>query len=170
VQFHIVPVDTLFLLSLADIDRLQIEFSNLRNVIVTCTREVPVVRRYGHVFLLWNSPLQSYLTESFNTNPCYLTDVELRRLYRRFRHPSVERLYRVLDRAGHDIDKKSLEQLTKYCQFCQKYSKSPGRFRFTLRDDIEFNYCVIVDIMYISGQPLLYIIDKATRFQAGRWL
>ena len=170
VQFHIVPVDTPFLLSLADMDRLQIEFSNLRNVIVTRTQEVPVVRRYGHAFLLWNSPLQSYLTESFNANPCYLTDVELRRLHRRFGHPSVERLHKVLDRAGHDIDKMALEQLTKYCHFCQKYGKSPGRFRFTLRDDIEFNYCVIIDIMYISGKPLLHIVDEATRFQAGRWL
>jgi len=24
--------------------------------------------------------------------------------------------------------------------------------------------------MYINGQPLLHIIDEATRFQAARWL
>jgi hypothetical protein len=51
VQFHVVPVNTLFLLSLADIDRLNIFFNNLRDVIVTCTQEVLVVRRRGHVLL-----------------------------------------------------------------------------------------------------------------------
>jgi hypothetical protein len=83
----------------------------------------------------------------------------------------VEKLQRVLDRAGHDdVDKKTLEHLTKYCHFCQKHGKSLGRFRFTLWDDIEFNYCIIVDIMYISGSPLLHVVDEGTRFQAGRWL
>jgi hypothetical protein len=52
VRFHIVETDTPFLLSLADMDRLQIYFNNLRNVVVTCTREVLVVRRFGHPFLL----------------------------------------------------------------------------------------------------------------------
>ena len=39
-----------------------------------------------------------------------------------------------------------------------------------MRDDIDFNYCIIVDIMYISGSPLLHVVDEGTRFQAGRWL
>jgi hypothetical protein len=29
---------------------------------------------------------------------------------------------------------------------------------------------MIVNIIYISGSPLLYIVNKATRFQTGRWL
>jgi hypothetical protein len=57
-----------------------------------------------------------------------------------------------------------------FCHYCQKYGKSPGRFRFTLKDDINFNYNVIVDVMYISGALLLHIVDEGTRFQAGRWL
>jgi len=171
VQFHIVDANTPFLLCLADMDKLQVYYNNIQDVLVTRTKEVPVVRRFGHAFLLCNSSLQAYLLESFESNPCYLTEVELQRLHRRFGHPSVERLQRVLDRAGHnDVDKKTLEHLTKYCHFCQKHGKSPGRFRFTLRDDIEFNYCIVVDIMYISGSPLLHVVDEGTRFQAGRWL
>jgi hypothetical protein len=131
---------------------------------------VPVVRRFGHAFLLCNSSLQAYLLESLNRNPCYLTELELQRLHRRFGHPSVERLLKLLGRAGHDTDKKTLKHLTKYCHFCQKHSKSLGRFRFTLQDDVEFNYCIIVDIMYISSNPLLHMVDEGTRFQAGRWL
>jgi hypothetical protein len=170
VQFHIVDANTPFLLCLADMDKLQVYYNNIRDVLVTRTREVPVVRRFGHAFLLCNSSLQAYLLESFESNPCYLTEPELQRLHRRFGHPSVERLLKLLGRAGHDTNKKTLEHLTKYCHFCQKHGKSPGRFRFTLRDDIEFNYCIIVDIMYISGSPLLHVVDEGTRFQAGRWL
>jgi hypothetical protein len=164
VHFHVVHADTPFLLCLADMDSLQVYYNNLKDVIITRTGVVQVVRRFGHLFLLWNSALQSYLAESFDTNPCYLTDVELRQLHRCFGHPSVERLQKLLYRAGYESDKSTIEQLTKFCYYCQKYSKSPGRFRFTLKDDINFNYNVIVDVMYISGAPLLHIVDEGTRF------
>ena len=76
----------------------------------------------------------------------------------------------MLNRAGHELDKKALEYLTRYCTHCQMYGKSPGRFKFTLHDDVDFNYCITVDVMYINGALLVHIIDQATRFQAGRWL
>src|SRR5271167_2038900 len=108
VQFHIVNASTPFLLCLADMDKLQVYYNNIQDVLVTRTGEVPVVRRFGHAFLLCNSSLHSFLLESLELNPCYLTEVELQRLHRRFGHPSVERLQRVLDRAGHDdVDKKT---------------------------------------------------------------
>ena len=170
IEFHIVKVDTPFLLCLADMDHLQVYFNNLKNLLITPRNAVPVVRRFSHPFLLWNTSLSTYLTRSFDQNPCYLTDVELRRLHRRFGHPSVERLARILERSGHGIDNRTLEHLTRYCHYCQKHGKSPGRFRFTLHDDIDFNYSIVVDIMYIDGAPLLHIVDEGTRFQAGRWL
>jgi len=52
IQFYIIYIDTPFLLYLADIDRLQIYYNNLRNVIITHTKKVLVVRRFGHPFLL----------------------------------------------------------------------------------------------------------------------
>jgi hypothetical protein len=64
----------------------------------------------------------------------------------------------------------ALEYLTKYCEQCQKFGRSPERFKFNLRDDVSFNYSIIVDIFYISGKPVLHIIDEGTRYQAGRWL
>jgi hypothetical protein len=170
IQFHVVQVDTPFLLCLADMDDLKVYFNNLQNVLITPTKTVPVVRQFGHPFLLWHAPLQTYLIDSLDQNPCYLTEVELRRLHRRFGHPSVEKLKKLLDSTGHNVDTDALQHLTKYCHFCQKHSRSPGRFRFTIQDDIDFNYSIIVDIMYISGEPLLHIVDESTRFQAGRWL
>jgi hypothetical protein len=48
--------------------------------------------------------------------------------------------------------------------------KSPGRFKFTLKDDYEFNYSVIIDILYLEGKPVLQVIDAATSFGAARFL
>lgn len=50
------------------------------------------------------------------------------------------------------------------------YSKSPGRFKFTIQDDCKFNHSIYVDITYIEGQPLLHVVDEATRFEAARWV
>jgi hypothetical protein len=92
VHFYVVHANTPFLLCLADIDSLQVYYNNLKDIIITHTGAVQVVRRFGYLFLLWNLALQSYLAESFNTNPCYLTNVKLQRLHRRFGHPLVKRL------------------------------------------------------------------------------
>src|SRR6266516_285391 len=173
IEFHIVKADTPFLLCLADMDALEVYYNNLRNVLIAPTKSVPVFRRFGHPFLLWEESLQSFIAHSFDQNPCYLTTTELRRLHRRFGHPSVDRLYKVLERSGHDdIDKQAIDHLTKYCSHCQKHGKSPGRFKFALREDqdSDFNHSIFVDIMYIDGKPILHVIDEATRFQAARWL
>ena len=171
VEFHIMLTKTPFLLSLADMDKLGVYFNNLTNYLVTSTgKHVPVVRRFGYSFLLWDTALQSFITKSFNYNPCFLTKVELQRLHRRFGHPSIGRLQDVLERAGHDVDKGALEYLTKYYEHYQKHSRSPGRFKFNLRDDVNFNYSIIVDIFYLSGKPVLHVVDEGTRYQAGQWL
>jgi hypothetical protein len=170
VEFHVIVAKTPFLLSLADMDKLGVYFNNLSNQLVTSTGIVPVVRRFGHPFLLWDTSLRNFIVKSFNCNPCYLSDVELRRLHRRFGHPSVRRLQNVLERAGHDINRGTLKYLTKYCEHCQRHGRSPGRFRFNLKDDVDFNYSIIVDIFYITGKPVLHVVDEGTRYQAGQWL
>ena len=170
VIFHIVSVNTPFLLCLADMDKLGVFFNNVTNELVRDEFVHPVVCRYGHAFLMWHTPTYSLVAESLDVNPCYLTEVELRRLHRRFGHPSVRRLEAVLHRAGHKVDVRVLRHLTKYCDACQRHGRSPGRFSFTIKDDVNFNFNVIVDILYIIGKPVLHIVDEATRFQAGRWL
>lgn len=170
VVFYIVQADTPFLLCLADMDKLGAYLNNITNKLVQSDKTHLVIRRYGHAFLLWHISAYPATIESFNPNPCFLTDVELRRLHRRFGHPFVRCLQQVLKRAGHNVKLPALQHLTKYCEHCQKHKKSPGRFSFTIKDDIDFNYNIIVDIMYIQGDPVLHIVDKSTRFQAGRWL
>ena len=109
-----------------------------------------------------------YIQESFNNNPCYLTSMEIHRLHRRFGHPSAKKLYRVLERSRHNVDKKVINYLTKYCLYYQKYGCSLGQFKFTLYKDLDFNHLVYVDIIYINGSLVLYIINKVTRYLAAR--
>jgi hypothetical protein len=80
-DFHVIPADTPFLLCLQDMDRLGIRFDNLRNHLQQGNLTVPVVRKWGHPWL----QLSMEKTLAYN----YLTEVELRRLHRRFGHPSV---------------------------------------------------------------------------------
>lgn len=109
---------------------------------------------------------------------CFLTEQQLNRLHRRFGHPTARRLLELLQRAEIDEegDKEALEQLTKFCEHCQKHSKSPGRFKFKLPDkDLQFNHTIVVDVMYLDvsaerARPVLHVIDEATRYQAGRFL
>ena len=49
--------------------------------------------------------------------------------------------------------------------YYQKYKKSPSRFRFILYNNINFNYLIIVNIIYINRVPLLYIINKKHSFK-----
>ncbi|KAI0996966.1 hypothetical protein K3495_g11217 [Podosphaera aphanis] len=137
----------------------------MQDVLVQKDNHFPVIRKFGHAFLLITN---SVLPTTF------LTEVELRQLHRRFGHPSVNRLTRVLQRSGHENDsnshRKVLERIGNMCKFCQKYGKSPGRFKFNIKRDISFNHTILVDVMYINGDPVLRVIDEATRFQAAKRL
>jgi hypothetical protein len=114
--------------------------------------------------------LHSYIAQSFNSNFCYLIDVKLRQLHRRFEHSFIMKLHNLLKRFDHDVEKIVLKKLIKFCIFCQKYVKSSERFIFTLKDEISFNYSVIVDVMYIENSLILHVVDDATRFQIAKWL
>ncbi|KAI0992456.1 hypothetical protein K3495_g15729, partial [Podosphaera aphanis] len=111
-----------------------------------------------------------------NTNPknnavaCHLTEIELRRLHRRFGHPSTQRFHKVLERAGHETNFEELHRLAKFCKQCQTHRKAPGRFKFTLKDDCDFNHTLFVDVFTLDDGPVLHIVDEATNFQGGRFL
>ncbi len=112
--------------------------------------------------------MQTYIDQSFDLNLCYLIETELRQSHRRFDHSSIRKLHDLLKRVDHEVKKPILEKLIKFCTFCQKYAKSSGRFKFTLRDDVNFNYSVIVDVMYVKNSLILHVIDEATRFQVAK--
>jgi hypothetical protein len=102
IEFYILKTDTPFLLCIDDMDALGVYYNNVNNILVTSEGTFPVIRRFGHPFMLWDESLESFINESLNQNPSSLTDTELRRLHCRFGHPATERLHRVLERAGYN--------------------------------------------------------------------
>lgn len=72
--------------------------------------------------------------------------------------------HKVLERASLEIDKKIIDNLTKYCMYYQKQENLPGRFKFIFKEDANFNYLILVDIMYIDGSLILHVVDEASRF------
>lgn len=161
-KYHILETQTPFLLSLYDADRLKAYYNNILDVIVRADgKTLPVVRKWGHPFFNVSR------TEAM----LYLTEGQLRHLHRRFGHPRTERLYNLLKNAGHeDIEISALEEIQKFCSECQSHDPVPRRFKFTLKDEHEFNYEVIVDVVYLNGQNVLHVIDASTSFQAATFL
>ncbi len=171
-KFHVIKTHTSFLLSLADINRLKVYFNNVENILnmIIQNRKLSIIRRFEHGFLLWKNFMQTYIDQSFDLNLCYLIEKKLRQLHRRFDHSYIRKVHDLLKRANHEMKKSALKKLIIFCTFCQKYAKSSERFKFTLRDDVNFNYSVIIDVMYVENSSILHVIDEATRFQAARWL
>ena len=52
IEFYITETNTLFLLSLADIDALKVYLNNLKNVLVIPNSIILIVRYFSHLFLL----------------------------------------------------------------------------------------------------------------------
>jgi hypothetical protein len=173
-KFHVIKMNTLFLLSLADMNRLKFYFNNVENLLIDKIKILSIIRRFDHDFLLWKNSnfLHSYITQFFEFNSCYLIDVELRQLHRRFDHSFTLKLHDLLKRFDHEVKKAALKKLTKFCIFCQKYAKSSERFKFILKNDANcnFNYSVIVDVMYIENHLILHVIDEIIRYQVAKWL
>ena len=170
IEFHVIKIDTFFLLCLADFDRLGVYYNNINDILVQKGSIIFVIRRFGHLFLLWNSVLQNCIIEFFSCNLCFLIEVELRRLHKRFEHFSVKKLENLLKRSNHEVDRSALKQLIKFCDSCQKHIKISERFRFILRKNVNFNHSIIVDIMFIEESSVLHIIDEDIRYQIVRWL
>lgn len=161
VTYHILDTPTPFLLSLADADRLGAYFNNVLDVIVRSDKTtIPVVRKWGHPFF----------NVSLREAASFFTETELRRLHRRFGHPRTERLHTMLKEAGHDINASALKQIEKFCHFCQSHEKGPQRFKFSIKDNLYFNYEIVIDVVRIGNRDVLHVIDTDTSFQAATFL
>ena len=94
-EFHIVQANTPFLLSITDMDIKGIMLDNLQNKLISSKSNisVPVVRCFGHPFLMWGPTVTTY---------CYLTETELHILYQRFGHLSALQLVQLLEQASYN--------------------------------------------------------------------
>ena len=97
-----------------------------------------------------------------------MIEIELRRLHRRFNHFSMRRFQIVFDRINHDVELHVLYQLIKYCEQCQRHNLFSKRFAFIIKNDVDFNFNLIVDIFYINNKFVFHVIDEAIRFQTNQ--
>lgn len=100
-------------------------------------------------------------------NSCYFTNFELCCLYCNFGHLSLYCLYQLLKQLRHNIKLEILKYFTKYYGQCQKYSQLPEHFAFTLKIDLDFNFNIIINIMYIKKKPVLHLADKKNNFKVN---
>ncbi|OCK92105.1 uncharacterized protein K441DRAFT_571284, partial [Cenococcum geophilum 1.58] len=56
---------------------------------------------------------------------------------------------------GYKVKVKTIKYLIKYCYHYQINQKSPSRFKFTLKNNYNFNFYIIINIIYLSGKPVL---------------
>jgi len=163
ILLHVVDADVPMLLSLADMDILGLYYNNVSDLLIhsATNTSVGIVRKFGHPFYSWSPILH-----------CMYTETELHRLHRRFGHPHVDKLIQFLHRVENNKVSENtralLLKIAKYCKACQIYSYKPRRFKFTLCDDVDFNHSIYIDIFYVDGDPILHVVDEATRYQAAR--
>jgi hypothetical protein len=50
------------------------------------------------------------------------------------------------------------------------HDSTPDCFRFTIRNDVNFNYRLVVNVIYIDGKPVLYAVNEVILFQAAKFL
>lgn len=141
-------------------NQIDIYFNNLKNALIEGNKCYQIVRWYKNAFLIWYTSIFNIIIESINVNPCYQTNLELWSLHQWFSYLSIKRLHILIDRSGHNIDFSLFEYLIKYCYYCQKYGKSPRKFSFTLNNDADFNYHIIIAIMYLASSFVLHVISK----------
>jgi hypothetical protein len=147
ITFHVLKAPTPFLMCLRDMDRLKVYLNNTTNEIAFADGRLraPIIRKWEH----------SWFFVSKLESAAFLTDEELKRLYRRFGHPATDKLCILLKRAGYENHREAFIMIEKFCYYCQMKSPKPRRFKFIFRDDCEFNYKIFVDVLYLIFLPVL---------------
>jgi hypothetical protein len=109
INFAIMPINTLFLLCLANMNRHNVYYNNVDNMLMQNGKIYPVIREWGYLWL--------FLEDHEPAIACsHLTEGELRQLHRRFGHSAADRLHKVLSRAGYNNVKEFIIiKINKYC-------------------------------------------------------
>lgn len=122
----------------------------------------PLTRKLGHLYLEWE-----YKT--------FYTSEELLKVHNHFFHPESGRLYSMLKRADDgstsSSDLTKLEKISSECDVCQRNRAAASRLWAVLPpDDVVFNRCLCMYIMFLEGKAVLHMVDKDTKFSAAVFL
>lgn len=67
-----------------------------------------------------------------------------------------------------EVTHSNLENIVRSCKPCQTFASRSRRFKFTLRDDAQFNSSIYVDLFWIDRKSTLHVVDEETSYQAAR--
>jgi len=163
----IVRADVPFLIGLDLLDKYKMYLNNVSNQLCFPQLDitVPVIRKFGHIYLEWAPHERILYTKS-----------ELTKLHRAFSHPTNDNLLNLLKLArpaeANSDAAVMLEEIRKSCDTCQRLGTAPMRFKVSLPDENELKYGeeISMDLMFIDNQAILHIVDTATRFSAACYL
>lgn len=74
-----------------------------------------------------------------------------------------------LDKVSEET-RRTLEHISRFYNACQTFAARPGRLKFTLRDDAQFNSTIYVHLFWIYKKMFLHVFYEATRYQAALWV
>lgn len=162
----VVPVDVPFLVGLDVLDKFKLIVNTVDNTFDSRLGgwSLPLQRKIGHIYLQWKEEDKMMYTKS-----------ELLKLHRGFHHPAAKRLHALLKKAKvEDLDGetlKTLEEINKACNTCQKFGPKPVRFKASLpTEELVFGDELSMDLQWIDGEPILHVINTATKFSAATFL
>ena len=153
-----------FLLGLDIMDRYRMYVNKVTNHLV-CVNEgvaVPVVRKYGRIYLDRGSDVLYTLSE-------------LQRIHKHFYHAKPVRLYALMRRYKvKEATPGTLRQLEKVAEardVCQRLAEEPSRFRVSMPKEVLcFNRRVMIDLMMLEQMPVFHVVDRDTLFSAATFL
>lgn len=161
----VVDADVPLLLGIEKLERERIVADNELNILDSRRLgwHLPITRRDVHMFVGWDTKL------------LLLTRAELRTLHYHFFHPSACKLYNSLNRVGPSNTTPDtlsiLEEISKVCHTCAKFSPGPHRFRVSLPSgNFVFNHTLALDLFLLDVSPVLNVVDVDTHFSSAIFL
>ena len=128
----------------------------------------------------WNIPVvrskSNHLYVEVNlASPRYFTRTQLSRLHRQCFHPSAKKFFELIQKTRpEEITPETMENLKEIaqrCDPCQRMQGTPIRLRVSLAtENMRFHERILIDIMYMDGDPVLHIVDDGTKFNAAKCL
>ncbi len=118
-NFQVIDIPTPFLLCLKNIDIFGIYWNNIFNQLICQNgKNIPIFCKWRHPWFFVNINNKIALG-------IFLTKAELRQVHPRFGHPSVNKLYKLLTRADHDIEYKAIKIINKFYHYYQIKGEAP---------------------------------------------
>lgn len=161
---HIIDEDVPILLSLGDMDLMDIFYKNIESKFRHQENgKIATVTCFYEISFLHLHPLME----------CPFTEAELRRLHRRFGHPKTDKFSNLPNRSelskftNETCDR--LEKINRRCKLCLEQAPAPRRFKLTLGDNKEFNHTIFVDMFYSKKKLILHVVDESKLYQAAKW-